>query len=76
MHESSRCHVQYIPRYRCLPIRLIFRAYCICKVKESDDMVHKDSNSSGDPMVPPTQARKKKYTRAFSHRVRTGCMTW
>ncbi|KAK8038680.1 hypothetical protein PG993_007091 [Apiospora rasikravindrae] len=25
---------------------------------------------------PPPQAKKKKYTRAFSHRARTGCMTW
>lgn len=35
------------------------------------------STSSGDVAAPPpTQAKKKKYTRAFSHRARTGCMTW
>ncbi|KAK8108145.1 uncharacterized protein PG998_010158 [Apiospora kogelbergensis] len=35
------------------------------------------ANSSGDVAAPPPpQAKKKKYTRAFSHRARTGCMTW
>ncbi|KAK7928814.1 hypothetical protein PG985_005812 [Apiospora marii] len=35
------------------------------------------ANSSRDlANPPPLQARKKKYTRAFSHRARTGCMTW
>ncbi|KAK7977026.1 hypothetical protein PG996_003098 [Apiospora saccharicola] len=36
------------------------------------------SSSAGDVATPaPPQAKKKKkYTRAFSHRARTGCMTW
>ncbi|KAK8095195.1 uncharacterized protein PG998_014419 [Apiospora kogelbergensis] len=47
----------------------------------SDTMVGQKSSaiSSGELATPPPQEakkKKKKYTRAFSHRARTGCMTW